>query len=309
MGADSDRPTYSKDYLEQLKGSTPSTPKPAVDIEDESIKGVNLASKFGEQTNGQLLSAIPTEAEIRERKDRRARLAKEMANEEFIGLDASDEESDRNEISLRPREKYPETRLVREDEDLGEGFDDFVQDSRIALGRKAAKEQERKRRAEMESMIDEAEGGTSDSLEDSEAERKAAYDAAQTKKGTYASGQRAGEIERPRTPSKITPIPDLSSVLARLQHALNAMEESKRIKDRRLEDLRQQRVDDAKEKERIQELLKGTAERYEKMREEAGIGAQATVEAGTQSDRLMLDRGLENFGATQIAQGSDSSDG
>ena len=37
---------------------------------------------------------------------------------------------------LRTKEKYPETRLVAEDEVVAEGFDQFVEDPRIALGKK-----------------------------------------------------------------------------------------------------------------------------------------------------------------------------
>ena len=148
-----DRPSYSADALNELKISTPSTPKDLrslSDIEPEENKALDLAAKFGSD----LLvydsnSAIPTDAEIREKKERRARLAKEQ---DFINLDDNDAEMDDEdsdgERSLLPyaklKPKKEETRLVRDDEDIAEGFDEFVSDGRIALGKKAEREQKKR---------------------------------------------------------------------------------------------------------------------------------------------------------------------
>lgn len=79
-----DRPSYSKDYLAQLKQSTPSTPKSHLSEDDASKKDLDIASKFGPLTTlGANKSAIPSATEIKEKKERRARLAKEQ---EYISM-------------------------------------------------------------------------------------------------------------------------------------------------------------------------------------------------------------------------------
>lgn len=182
--AEEARPSYSKDYLEELKKSTPSTPRDLIPLggeEEEESRAIDIASKFGPSatlTSVEPVSLIPTAAEIQEKKARRARLAKEQQaagddEEEPWASDDSDAfRTMRNEISLRPKEKYAETRLVRDDEDMAEGFEEYVEDGNISLGRKAEREAERRRRAEMADMINQAERGSdeegpSDSEEDS----------------------------------------------------------------------------------------------------------------------------------------------
>ena len=192
-----ERPTYNAEILKELKTSTPSTPKDLSshsDNQSETSTTIDLASKFGSDLSVyDTGSAIPTDAEIREKKERRARLAKEQ---DFISLDADSDDDHRprspasddsnDERSLQPyafekSSRKDETRLVRDDEDFAEGFDEFVSDGRIALGRKAEREQRERQEAEMRDMINEAEGGNNgsgdeddESSDASEAERKAA---------------------------------------------------------------------------------------------------------------------------------------
>ncbi|KKY26065.1 hypothetical protein UCDDS831_g01575 [Diplodia seriata] len=187
-----ERPSYSKEALAELRDSQPSTPKPSADDDDEPEgKEVDIAAKFGPLASLKSSSAIPTDAEIREKKERRRRLAQEPG---FMSLDGdevkertvyddenaydSDDLDRPRDVTIRTtiKEKYPEGRLVREDEDVAEGFDEFVEDGRISLGRKAEREAARKRREEMASMIADAEGGGSgdDGSDDSEDERNAA---------------------------------------------------------------------------------------------------------------------------------------
>ncbi|KAL8877705.1 MAG: hypothetical protein Q9192_008617, partial [Flavoplaca navasiana] len=151
-----DRPSYSAEYLNELKTSTPSTPRELIPNSTEESKALDLAAKFGSDLSVYESSAIPTDAEIQEKKQRRARLAKE---EEYINLHGSESsDDDRNEITLRDPDEHPETRLVRDDEDIMEGFDELVDDGRIALSRKGEREQKRKQKSEMEALINEAEG-------------------------------------------------------------------------------------------------------------------------------------------------------
>ncbi len=222
---DEERPTYSKNYLNELKSSTPSTP---IDLRDlnaaaENEEGldaseldgamiVDVDEKFGSGTSASP-ALIPSEAEIREKKERRARLAHEK---DFISF--NDDNDDRKQLFLLPRKKKEETRLVREDEDLGEGFDEFVEDGRISLGKKQEREARHRQRKEMADMIQQAEGSSDEESDDSEAERRAAYEAAQTRAGMDGLHKPNENVEAiaAQVPSKITPLPNLSECLERL---------------------------------------------------------------------------------------------
>ncbi|MCJ1423820.1 hypothetical protein MMC29_001705 [Sticta canariensis] len=294
-----DRPSYSIDYLNELKSSTPSTPKDIKslsDAEDDEIKTLDLAAKFGTNLAMYNDAIIPTDAEIKEKKERRARLAKE----EFIALSDEDES---NEISVLSGKQNPESRLIRDDEEIAEGFDEFVEDGQIALGRKAERDQKRKHEAEMRQLIQEAEGSSGDDADDSEAERKAAYEAAQTRAGMDGLQKDCGtnndRPRRPRTPPKITQLPSLSSCLERLQATLSGIQYSRMQKVRRMEELQKEKSDIKTREVEIQRLLKEAGQNYEKLRAEAGIEAEENSmgrngkmppQEGTSS------RGLENLG-------------
>jgi hypothetical protein len=293
-----DRPSYSKDSLAELKLSTPSTPKDVssrqTSEDEETIQSLDLTSKFGATASRSTASAIPTQAEITEKKERRARLAAQQdsnpdaTEKEFISLNASDSDEERREreLLIRPKEKYAETRLVREDEDLAEGFDEYVEDGKIALGRKAEREERRRKRREMEELIKEAEAQDGEEDEnDSEVERNEAYEAAQTRAGTYGT-HRPVEQDRPRTPPKITPVPDLNTVLARMRTGLQEMRDVKAAKERRLQELAAEKKDIKEREVWIQAQLKEVGERYEKLRVEAGMTG--------------VERGLETFGGTPV---------
>ncbi|KAL5361729.1 nineteen complex-related protein 2-domain-containing protein [Aspergillus floccosus] len=288
-GPDQDRPSYDKDYLKELRDSTPSTPKTFTDdgkeMTDregsEGTKTVDVAAKFGEVMTVSAPSVIPSEAEIREKKERRARLAKEQkytsTEEDFISLvdhDMSDAE-----------QGAKDTRLIRDDEDFAEGFDEFVDDGRISLGRKAEREQLRKRRDEMRELIDDAEG-LSDS-EDSDLEEKAAYEAAQARAAMGNSGR---DADRPKTPPKMTSLPRLSNCLDRLRTTLAVMEQSKSQIINRMEELRKEKADIAVREVEIQALIKEAGDNYERLKQEAGAAPDAEAEANANS------RGLENIG-------------
>ncbi|CAD6582400.1 MAG: hypothetical protein ASARMPRED_000952 [Alectoria sarmentosa] len=283
-----DRPSYSAGHLNELRTSTPSTPKELPlqsDIDNESGKTLDLASKFGSDLafHG-FSSAIPTDAEIREKKERRARLAKEQ---DFINLsddDGREQEDSDGEMSLLPyarqkASKKEETRLVRDDEDIAEGFDEFVSDGRIALGKKAEREQKKRDEAAMRDMINKAEGGndSADSEDDdSEAERHAAYEAAQTRKGMdgLRRDEQSTRPRRPRTPPRITPLPTLAGCLDKLKQRLAGMEYARMQKARRLEEIKKEKEDIRIRGKELQQLLKETGERYEKLRQEVQMGGE-----------------------------------
>lgn len=307
VGQDQDRPSYSEDYLKELRDSTPSTPKytsseQAQDKEGEQ-KAVDVAAKFGEvmeMPSGQ--TVIPSEAEIREKKARRARLAKEQGQEQdFISLDDAGDDEDDDEWSLATRKEKQETRLVRDDEDFAEGFDEYVEDGRIALGRKAEREQEQRQREEMRDLIEEAEN-TSDE-DDSDAERRAAYEAAQTR---AAMGLEHTDPSRPKTPPKITSLPRLANSLERLRTTLAMMQQSKAQLVNRMEELRKEKADIAVREVEIQTLIKEAGENYERLRAEAGLAPNA--EAGLPGDEVQNHRGLESIGTTSMAVSNTASE-
>lgn len=183
-----DGPVYNKSYLEELKGSTPSTPKDislynssAEDTDNPTTaataltttgnRALDLAAKFGTSSALSSASAIPSAAEIQEKKDRRARLAKEQQaaklgltassaggsigkNDDYVSLDAYDSDGEfkpsRLQVAsftkadhLQSAEEY--TRLVPEDEDLAEGFDSFVEDEHNITGIDSRRDGDRSR--------------------------------------------------------------------------------------------------------------------------------------------------------------------
>ena len=312
-----DRPSYSKDHLAELRNSTPATPKdlvPSAEEEDES-RALDIASKFGPTATFTLepeTSAIPTKAEIEEKKARRRRLAKEQ---DALGEGeeqpwASDDEGEddfrasRNEISLRPKEKWGETRLIHEDEDIAEGFDDYVEDGKIALGRKSEREAQRKRRAEMADLINDAEGGSDDdSSDDSEEDRNAAFAAAQSRAGRYGQKHKE-EDDGARTPPRITPLPDIGEILQGLQADVSMKEQRQAMIRKRLEELTEDKVRTEERKQYLQEQLRETAEKFEKLRVEAGMPALPLNSAA--GSRLITERGLDSLGTTPLATSSAS---
>jgi hypothetical protein len=257
---DSDRPSYSRDHLNELRNSTPSTPRDlsSNNSEDEFLtKSVDVISKFG-ATGADLSNSIPTDAEIREKKERRARLAKQQ---DFISLDDDGEQY----AQLSTWKKPKETRLVRDDEDLAEGFDDFVDDpGRVALGRKAKMAQQKKERAAMRDMIADAEDITGE--DDSEAERNLAYETAQTRNAMDGLGLGNTANSSKRTPpTVITPIPRLSSVLARLRAKISEMEATRDRLSRQMADLQQEKAEAAVRAIDIQRLVREAGENYERL--------------------------------------------
>ncbi|KAL5116908.1 hypothetical protein ACEQ8H_005125 [Pleosporales sp. CAS-2024a] len=322
--ADEERRLYSKDYIAELRNSTPSTP---VDLkssgeEQDEPRALDMASKFGPLTtlSTQASSAIPTQAEILEKKARRRRLAQQQnaEDEEEDRPWASDDEGEdefrqrRNEISLRPKEKYAETRLIHDDEDIAEGFDEFVEDGKISLGRKSEREAQRKRRAEMAELINDAEGSHDDGSADSDEERNAAFAAAQARAGRY--GQKMeDEDDGSKTPPRITPLPQLDDILEGLRMEIQTKKQRKDLILQKLQEFKDDKVRIAERKKYLQEQLQKTGEEYEKLRQESGLPALPSNDSN--GGRLVTERGLDSLGTTPLAgrsgadSDSDSDDG
>ncbi|KZZ91907.1 hypothetical protein AAP_03126 [Ascosphaera apis ARSEF 7405] len=306
VAQDGVRPSYTKEDLQNLKQLTPSLPHDpsntaAADKDDQTVaqqdKQVDVAAKFGEIVQVTQPSNIPTEAEIREKKERRARLAKEYAAEDFISLE-DDVASDEDWAIAGKKDANENTRLVRDDEDFAEGFDEFVEDGQIALGARAERARKQKQREEMRELI-EAEESSDD--EDTDAENRAAYEEAQTRAAMYGQSREATVPARPSTPPKVVPLPRLSDSIMRLQTSLGVLEATKTRMLLRMDELRKEKIEIANREAEIQRLLKETGDRYEKLKAETG--------AAPTSNNLIMDApgGLENLGTLKAADAASSS--
>ncbi|PHH74951.1 hypothetical protein CDD80_2732 [Ophiocordyceps camponoti-rufipedis] len=228
---------------------------------------------------------ILSEAEIREKKERRSRLAKET---DFLSV----EDDDEDEFGRRKKES---SRLQTEEDDLGEGFDDFVEDGGLSLGRRAEKERRKRDRQQMAELISAAEGHSSDTSSDSDAERRIAYESAQTRAGLdgLKKPAKTDREELPQVPPKITPLPSLAECLSRLQTSITDMERDMSSKNARVEQLRKERVEvEAREKE-LQALLDEAGRKYQA----AMGGGRSDGNAGLAAE-VVSERGLESLGTT-----------
>jgi hypothetical protein len=285
-----DRPSYNNDYLKELRDSTPSTPKTNTD--DETSKTVDVAAKFGEIMTVSGQSHIPSEAEIREKKARRARLALEHGVEDdgYIALDDNDATHvDDSDVVARGEKEMEDTRLTRDDEDFAEGFEEYVEDGKISLGRRAEREKKRKDREAMRELIDDAEGISDEN--DSDLEEKAAYEAAQTK-AAMGRGKSDG-FDRPKTPPKVTSLPRLANSFERLRMSLASMEVAKTQMISRMEELRKEKADIAVREVEVQKMIKEAGDNYERLKKEAGAKPNTDATNGA----LEKSRGLESIGA------------
>ncbi|TGO83103.1 hypothetical protein BPOR_0702g00060 [Botrytis porri] len=320
--SDMGRPSYSKDYLKELKSSQASAMRELADVEvgggeepflDASeLEGAMVVDVHG---NGDIVGGfggsaaiIPTEAEIREKKERRARMAREK---DFISL--NDDEPDGGRItSLLPRQKKPESRLVRDDEEIMEGFEEFVDDGRISLGKKQEREEKRRRKKEMADLIQQAEGSSDEESDDSEAERRAAYEAAQTRAGMdglHKHDDAVAAREENQVPPRITPIPVLSECLERLQSTLSTMELELSKRKKKIEEGEREKLEIAKREQDVQVLLTQAGQRYAALKADANIkelemnDVKGLVDASSEMAREKIgsaDRGLESFGNTPV---------
>ena len=292
-GRDEDRPSYSKDYLSELRNSTPTTPQTLSAETSDNEASLGELVTAPEETSRQVArpinlsgaAVIPTDAEIREKKERRARLAKEQ---EYISLDDGDDE---NQMSLLPRKTVPATRNVRDDEDFAEGFDEYVEDGGIALGKKAEATQRKKARAEMKGMIEAAVESSDE--DDSEAERNRAYDEAQTRAGMDGLVRQDADSSRARVPTTITPIPRLPAVIERLRGLLREKEAKKAMLSKQMEALQKEKAEIAVREVEIQSLITETGKKYEQLQIESGLSQEAAAHANGDPIR---GRGLEDIG-------------
>ncbi|KAK3392697.1 nineteen complex-related protein 2-domain-containing protein [Podospora didyma] len=358
-GVEEDRPRYSKEYLEELQSSTPNTPQniSSLLITDDSDDFSGDVSAAPADTDPDVMELDPseldgalvlqtqdltrrspslqalttrpsaaaanilTEAEIRERKERRLRLAQEA---EFISLegDSDDEEEQSCRVSVRfdsakNKKTASESRLIAEDEDLGEGYDEFVLDGGLALGRKAEREAEKRHRQEMAELIRAAEDGSDAESDDSEAERRAAYEAAQRRAGMDGL-QRLDDEDADMDGGggvnmipRMKPLPELDEVLQRMRNLVQGLEDEAARKRVRIAALEKEREEILTRENEVQEILNQAGAKYQAvMGSAAGDIAKLVTQSplrplppGMAGD-LPVERGLESFG-TPVAMAGE----
>ncbi|KAK8113494.1 nineteen complex-related protein 2 domain-containing protein [Apiospora sp. TS-2023a] len=339
METDEDRPRYSKEYLSELQSSTPNTPAnlsnfkgtgtddgdeddvemslDPSELEGATVVDTTMATAGDFPTQPQ--TAVLTDAEILEKKARRLRLAAQAkaGGDDFISL--SDDERGTGDsylavLSRKPAESTistkKEKRLVADD-NLDDDDSFFVEDGGLSLGKKAERAARRKKRSDMAAMIASAEGvEDEDTSDDSEAERRAAYEVAQTRAGMDGLADEREQQRRRlgfdraaiQVPPKITPLPDLS-VLVEEPISTPLRTEREGIENREPE---------------VQKLLNDAGERYKSLVGGGPSTSNNGAEGGEpQQDngdsvaaaKSLLDqvrpadtpgRGLESLGATPV---------
>lgn len=330
FGPEQDSTSYSREYLEELQSSTPNTPQniaslrihdgdgngpaadaaaDAMDIDPSELEGAvvvpqaDLSVSAAGAAAGHMLSAT----EIQEKKERRARLAKEG------GAYDEDDEEDGNYISLTSSARKQEkdnTRLIAEDEDLGEGYDDFVEDARLELGKRGEKEARRRHRREMEELINAAEGASEEEDADSDAERLAAYEAAQTRAamgvrfddgaGGYDGKVGGTGLVIPRMKA----LPELGESLGRMRELVRGVEEQAAAKRKRIENLEREKQEILDEEKKVQEVLNQEGMKYQAalgIKKEDVDPLKLAAESPLRTSSIPPGgRGLESFGTTPV---------
>ncbi|KAJ7244984.1 nineteen complex-related protein 2-domain-containing protein [Mycena haematopus] len=261
-------PTYDKAYLNELKASTPSSraPVPVSDPYDADMSmdvgdiSADISMPSIESENTDMLESetlIPAESSIKVAKERRERLRKTGVSPEddFISLSVVK----RSDESKGP---HPESRLMREEDELGEGDDEYAEytsaQERIALGKKSRKLEASKRRDAMQEMIADA-AETDEETDEWEQE--------QIRRGAQrpvdaSPAPKAKEIYKAAPIPPVTPLPSLGPALARLSQQLTQLTTSHASNTAALTTLGQERTEmDDREKEMRQMVEKAEAKR------------------------------------------------
>ncbi|KAK8112258.1 uncharacterized protein PG998_008715 [Apiospora kogelbergensis] len=331
METDEDRPRYSKEYLSELQNSTPNTPANLTAEDDDvemsldpsELEGATVVDTTMTTADAAFIpqpTAVLTDAEILEKKARRSRLAAQAqaGGDDFISLD--DDERGAGDSYLAK-----EKRLVADD-NLDDDDSFFVEDGGLSLGRKAERAARRKRRADMQTLIASAEGAEGDDTsDDSEAERRAAYESAQTRAGMDGLAEEREQQRRRlgadgralQVPPKITPLPDLSVLVEDFKAKMGRKQLELQRMRAHISELRTEREGIERREPEVQKLLNDAGERYKALMG-GPTGTAAEGSEGAQQEntgdsvaaaKSLLEqarpadtpgRGLESLGATPV---------
>ncbi|KAI0373663.1 GCFC-domain-containing protein [Pilatotrama ljubarskyi] len=218
-------PTYDAAHLNELKASTP-TARPSLSAEDTMSYDADVSMDIDSSAQASSLtgvtdeiaseSAIPSAASVLAAKQKRERLraSKAAGAEDYISLSLTK----RDDYSKGP---HPESRLVREEDELGEADDEFAEytsaQERIALGKQSRKREAQKRREEMQEMIVDAE-------EEDEETRE--WEQEQLRRGGLRPESvepEAKPVYKPAPIPAVTPIPTMGAAVARLTQSMSEL--------------------------------------------------------------------------------------
>lgn len=257
-------PTYDQTYLNQLKASTPTSRPRLADDAYDADTSMNIDVSLNDMDVDIDDSAsfnLPSESSIKVAKEKRERLRKTQAagEEDFISLSLTRRADE-------PPGPHPESRLVREEDELGEGEDEFAEytsaQERIALGKKSKKLEASKRRDNMKEMIADAEEEDEETMEwEQEQLRRGGHQTPEPSapskvKEAYkpAPSNFCSILHRPgsyKVPVPLaTPLPTLNTALSRLTQQFTQLTTSHAQNTAALETLAQERDEiDTREKE------------------------------------------------------------
>ncbi|KAG2151320.1 GCFC-domain-containing protein [Suillus clintonianus] len=210
-------PVYDQAYLSQLKASTPSSRRGPVTEGYDADVSMDPGETGLEATeiSVDLETVIPSESSISSAKQKRERLRTHGTEDDFISLSVTKRDT-------VPQGPHPESRLMREEDELGEGDDEYAEytsaQERIALGKKSKKLEASKRKGAMQEMIADA---------DEEDEETMEWEREQLRRGgPFPTSREVSPVKQVYKPAAIptsSAIPSLGPAMDRLSQSLTAM--------------------------------------------------------------------------------------
>ncbi|KAH9841721.1 nineteen complex-related protein 2-domain-containing protein, partial [Rhodofomes roseus] len=219
---------YDAAYLNELKANTPSArpSMPEGDLSydadmsmvEDSLPQSHMSSVIDLSAEPELETAIPSASAVQVAKEKRERLrtlGTSNTSEDYISLSVSK----RSDFSQGP---HPESRLMREEDELGDADDEYAEytsaQERIALGKKSKKAEAKKRREELNELIADAEEVDEEAME---------WEQEQLRRGGLRVSETLEKAPKPTYKAApippITPIPTLGAAVARLTTSLTAL--------------------------------------------------------------------------------------
>ncbi|CAO3668052.1 unnamed protein product [Umbelopsis vinacea] len=247
---------YTNEVLQQLRQSTPSTPKAMVDAglaedDDASLLASKFPATMGAKFGGG--SSIPDSNAIHAAKKKRELMRQ--------GITINDDDF----IPLGDGEPENESRLVREEDEDGDAEDEYEKfvGERMALGKKAQRQQEARRKAGVRELIEDAEEDDDELDEiDRWEQEMIKYGGVRSKKIDETESSEMNRNYRPAPIPEQTVIPSLSDVLSRLSIVSNNLEESKQNHDKQLTQTLKDIENLKNNRETTEKELERTSRRY-----------------------------------------------
>ncbi|PFH46529.1 hypothetical protein AMATHDRAFT_154582 [Amanita thiersii Skay4041] len=254
-------PTYDQAYLNELKANTPSArpvmpsndTEMSIDVTETSVQSLQTLTIDGE--TGEAI--IPTESSIKAAKERRERLRKMKitGEEDYVSLVVTRRADE-------PQGPHPDSRLVREEDELGEGDDEFAEytstQERIALGKKSRKVEAVRRREEMKELIEEAADEDEESME---------WEQEQIRRGgrstpdQHTSSHKVKQTYKPAPIPAMSPIPVLAPAIDRLAQQIAVLTTSHAKDTAALNTLAQEQEDVNKWEQELRSMVEKAEEK------------------------------------------------